>query len=341
MTRAWPHLFKHTVIVLAGGLLQAGGARAQQLRVRVHDAEGRPIPRAEVEVLLVAWGDIRRVPIQTTGGVALVPLSNGWLKQQWPERYRDVANAFVYVHATGHASALSRPFEYAEPAVQPADTVRVAFSNVRAAVAGTGEGVLTLVLPPAGLRTLTFVDDAGKPAAGVLVQANMFWSDSNHCGALAGADSLIAAVTDAQGRLRVPDGDIDYALALLDRAWVFDELRTADSARTILKRRIATREARLALHHLASVNVELHVTEGETPAGGLELVARVADCPCGACSGSLGRTDAQGRLSLTGFHAEEYDEVKLVDAAGRVRWQGRATDWLPGGVIAIRLRSTP
>jgi hypothetical protein len=130
-----------------------------------------------------------------------------------------------------------------------------------------------------------------------------------------------------------------YALVLNDRGWVFADRRGETFARRELELRLDRTEQVIRLHRLRTVRVELQVQDRGTAATGLALIARLADCPCGACDGPLSETDARGRITLGEFRPEEWESVELRDGQGRVRWKGDPRDWLPGGRFEIRLEA--
>lgn len=327
----------NTVLSLAGITLVAAPASSQQLTLVPTDSSGRTVEAASVEVLLVAWGGTLRVPIPRTATGYTVTLTDRWLHQQWPERARDVTAAFLYVRADGHASARSAAFTFLPDSLAAPDPVRVSFTRGSARVERQRSATLRLRLDPVSVRRIMLEQADGRPAAGVPVAAYMYWSSANHCGVLAGADSLAAARTDANGTISVPAGDIEYAFVLGDTRWMFEAQREQALFRGRLIRRITEPETRLRVVRMAEVDVELRITRAGAAVPGLVLRAWVADCPCGACDGPLGTSDASGRIVIRGFMPEEWERTELVDEAGVVRWRGRPLDWRRGGVIEIEI----
>jgi hypothetical protein len=266
-----------------------------------------------------------------------LPLTDRWLRQQWPERARDVQEAFLYLRAEGYAPARSQPFTFLPDSLPDAAPVRVAFTGASATVSRGRTATLQLRLPPASTRSITFVQADNTPAADLPVTAWMYWSSSNHCGTLGGADSLTTTRTDANGRISVPAGDIEYALVIGDPHWIFEERRGQNLFRGRLIRRLPEPDTRLGVHRMSQVDVELRITRAGTPVPGLILRAALADCACGACEGPLGTSDGNGRVQIAAFAAEAWSRMELVDAAGIVLWRGNSVDWQRGGVIEIVL----
>jgi hypothetical protein len=324
------------MVALCAGFAIARPADAQQLRLAIADSAGGAALEAQVEVLLVAWRGVHRVPVNVQNGESSIDVTAAWLRANWPERASDLEKAYIHVRAPGHAAALSRPFQFPGSG---GDSMHISFTRAGATLRNGARATLALPLAPAGSKTIRFVDGDDRPVSGVSIGAWMFWSTSNRCGLLVDRDSVGAGVSDAEGRVTLPAGDIEYALVLRDDTHFFQARQSERYARRRLILRLPADETRIVLQPLATVRLELLVTERGSPVSGVTLRAVLADCGCGACDGPLATTDTNGRILIDGFRPEEWSEVELRDATGRVRWIGDPRDWSRGGTFAIRLEA--
>src|SRR5262249_48810936 len=152
-----------------------------------------------VRVLFVAWGYTDSVELKpVASGNAVVwtlPLDYAWSAAQ-SGRAADLENAFIYAIGESFVGIRSEGFQFLAPPGAPASIARavtVEFpGNQRIEVPeGTTARMSVTVRTRPEPHVLKFVGDDGQPVSDVVVSAYMFWSESNHCGFLAGAEPLV------------------------------------------------------------------------------------------------------------------------------------------------------
>ena len=163
----------------------------------------------------------------------------------------------------------------------------------------------------------------------------MFWSQSNHCAVLSGGEPLGSYVTDADGRIEVPDGDFECALEL-GRLLQSDHVFVADGRyeRERLVTELTRSETDIVVHRFPVRGLDMRVRRGEEPVAGVVLHGYSANCPCGACSGPLATTDEAGRIRIEAFRPEKWAWVWL--EGHRERWQTDPASW-PTGNVEIQI----
>jgi hypothetical protein len=317
-------------------------ARATDLTLRFVDSEQLPVQVSRAELLAVAWGDVRRFELVPQGATLKLDLSPGWLKSRWPERFTDLEKAYVYVEAPGFAPVRSDPFVWLgshswhdSPGVTATE---VSFPNASSvALSGGDHATLTLALREPLKRTITLVDDKGMPLAGVKLRAFMFWSASNHCGVLAGADPLGIFQSDDRGEIDLPDGDFEYALEIEAAPGLFRDAGREDSRTLISYLRPGDRI--LHIHVLPRRVLSVHIRRDGRPAANVTLNGSLGNCGgCGVCWGPLGMSDAEGRITIQDFEPETLDALCVCSAQGRAIWSISPKD-LSDGPLEIDLTS--
>ena len=323
------------------------------LRLRFVDAQRRPVQLSKAELLLVAWGDADRLPLAVQGERLNLDLSPSWLRSRWPRRFADLEKAYLYVQAEGYAPICSLPFHWlgSHEAPKSPGLVLVTIDFRQGVPARLHEGEYaerTIVLHRPRTRRVTLVGDDGKPLAGVRGSVYMFWSASNHCGFLSGAEPLGTFVSDEAGQFTVPDGDFQYALVLQDRRSVF-RAPPGPGVTTIIQNLVSPTGAQAStlisflhppnttfgVHQFARRPLVVRVLRDGKPLPQVTLMGSIANC-CGACSGPLGTSDAEGRIVVEDFYPEELDELFICGPDdGRV-WRLSPRE-LPVGPLKIEL----
>jgi hypothetical protein len=326
--------------LLLGPATGAGAERETELQIDVQNMRGEPVADLRAELLLSAWGDARKVALPVHGARVRLPFTPQWLRAQWPGRAHDVDEAFLYLSGAGVAALRSEPFLWigarADHSDRLIEEVQIRFPRNSAVTVKAGERAeLRLSLRDGGARALRFVDDAGAPVVGVSLRASMFWSNRNHCGYLAGADLLAEAVSDEEGRVRLPDGDFPYALEIEKRGFVLAS-QPSFGVQTWITR-LTEAETPVRLHQLEQRALRLRVRRGGKPAGGEALQAVAARCGCGACSGYVAESDERGEITLEDFFPEELERVFFEDRGGVRLWEGDPRALPRDGVLEVEL----
>lgn len=308
----------------------ASGAAATVLRITVQGEQGQPLSVSSAELLVTAWGEARRIPLPVEGGRVVVVLDSAWLQERWPGRFGDVDEAFLFIRAEGGAAIASAPFQWigmrADLGGHLVERAVIAFARHRPVTVARDEQVeFRLVLRREQERYLRFVDEGNNPVAGVLVRTQLFGSDKNHCGLLAGAELLDEATSDDAGRVRIPDGDFTYAFELSRRPYVL-AAQPALGVQTMVAR-LSERETTVSLRRLAQVPLRLRVQRSGRQAADYTLYGVAAHCRCGACSGFLAQTDTNGEIREEEFYPQEFERIFLEDAQGRRVWQADPRAW--------------
>ena len=335
--------------LLLGLLLAPVPAMADDTRLRLafYGPGHEHVVITRAELLVVAWGLTERLPLQATGNTLNLDMSESWLRAQSnvAPRLRDLERVFLYVKAAGYAPVRSDAFlwvgahggDYGLPRVTTTTVMMSGGAPVTLSEGTTVEAAV--VLRPPQTRVLRFVEESGAPVGGLDVQALMFWSHSNHCGVLAGADSLMAGKTDRNGDVTVPDGEFDYALVLPTRApfrYRFVQDSIGDDGHVVI--RPTGPRTVVPLHRVVRRDLAVEVRRDRRPAPGLTLMGE-GECVCMICSGRIGSTDQRGRTTVSPFFPEMWASVWLCDG-DQVVWQADVKDLRPG-VVRVSLPWTP
>ena len=338
---AWPVLAAVLFLLLA-----PAGAKATELRIRVDPAR---VERAEL--LVVAWGSAERYPLETAFDEAgrqyvRLPLDSDWLEARW-SRFPDMLAAYVHLRFYGPFVAIrSERFVWVgmrdAPDGPPAGAFDIDFGRgrrVRVTPGDTREIALAPRQPEA--RQIRLVDEGGRPVTDALVSAYMFWSDSNHCGVLAGGDPLVRLVRpNASGIVTLPDGDFEYTIEVSGPSMRVIDPATNDFG--VFRTHLPTAERVVRIHRLRRQPLSMRITVGAAPGKHVPVSGTAARCACGACSGMIAMADEEGRLRIDDFYPEEYrcdlhrrrSGRRHLEAVGLQPDQAAADRCAPGGSTA-------
>jgi hypothetical protein len=328
-----------TLAGLAAGPRAASTPPATSLRVRFHGPSGETVRIDTATMLIGFWGGGEAVPLTPGGSDVLVDLSAGWVQSRFPGP-GSTNGARLFVSADGYAPILSNTFPWLgvrSPAGSTATTETTVGMGGQSITMRTGdEREMDVALRRPVPRRVRVVDQAGRPAAGIVFNVYMFWTRANHCGVFEGTPLLRGAVTDARGQMAVPDGDFDYGLDLPNGAGdaVFDD-------EPVFYQRVVTLsgpETTVTVRRFDRRTVALQVLDpDDAPVGGAQLIG---DDHYTGCMDPgirpLGATDAAGRLTLTHFPVDEFDDL-VVCRAGKEAWRGGAVATLSREAVQIRL----
>jgi len=328
---------------------------ATELGLRLVDAQRRPVRVSKAELLLVAWGDADRLTLPVQGDHLHLDLSPSWLRSRWPRRFPDLMRAYLYVQAEGYAPVRSEPFLWlgsrAGDRGRDADVVTIDFRQGLPARLREGERAeRTITLRRPRPRRVSLVGDDGRPLGGVRVLAYMFWSASNHCGVLRGAEPLGEYVSDEAGGLMLADGDFEYALMLEESRSAFrlppgpgvtaviqhlGSPTSGDYLSTLVSF-LQPPNTTFRVHRFARRPLHARILCGGRPVAQVTLMCSLANCGCGACSGPLGTSDAMGRIVVDDFYPEEIEELFICGPDGKRTWQ-MSRRALPSGTLEVDL----
>ncbi len=330
-------------------------ASATELGLRFVDSQHGPVQVSKAELLLVAWGDTGRLTLPIQGDHLHLDLSPSWLRSRWPRRFPDLMRAYLYIEAQGYAPIRSQPFLWlgsrAGDRGRDAGSVTISFRQGRPAILREGERAeRTITFGRPTPRRVSLVGADGRPLGGVRVSAYMFWSASNHCGVLSGADSLGEYVSDDAGQLTLPDGDFEYALVLDEQRSVFRMLPALGVTavirhlgspigvdyRSTLISFLQPPNNTFCIHRFARRSLHARILREGRPISQVTLMCSLADCGCGACSGPLATSDAEGRITVEDFYPEEIEELFICGPDGKRIWQ-MSRRALPSGMLEVDL----
>jgi hypothetical protein len=305
-----------------------------QLTIQAVDRVGRPVSLAKVELYVDYWGGGETVPLPHRGHLVDVPLGRAWfcqMKPRWcepgfaPESVRIILRADGYAPMASEPLNLLRRSEEASRFGKPADdAIKVRFPrHAGIAIADGRQVTVRLTLRPAGTRVVRIVDQQGRPVSGARVEAEEFMAQTNHCGvAEPGEEPLLDAIeTGADGRVVVPDLDMEYAFLITKPHYMLVDREDGDPDATIL--RLTAPETMIRMNRLVRRPLRLEFREGGRPAAGLAVWGMTRRCGCGGgCSGPLGTTDANGHIAIDDFFPGEWEWIFLLGRENRPwRWQ--------------------
>lgn len=307
--------------------------------ITLRNEKGSAVRFSKAEILAAAWGVVKRMELQTTHDRLTLSLEE--LRRILAANFskeQKVGRVYLYIESTGYVPIRSGRFlwdgrpEYQERAHELA----IGFpSGESVTVDRNGEYNFDLVLRWPEPRFVRLVDDDGRPVEGAVVESYMFWSSYNHCGALSGADWLGKGVSDREGRVRIADGDFEYALKINKRYYV---VRDPDIYPDRFVGLLERREAIVPLHAMATRPLELWMTASGQPLANTVIMGRLAGYGCGADWGPLATTDEKGRVLLRSFRHEMYSSVLINDANGSTVWQADPRAWQGQEVVRVDLK---
>lgn len=303
-------IFRPLVLVAALGAA-ALPAAPTELLIRAVDESGRPVQLTRADVYFDVWGggDVTRLAHSGSGNSVRVELDRAAACTPEPALCANhpTFQARLLLEAEGLAPISSELFDWmVDPLGGPTPPVSIRFPRNGPLVLERGERRdVTLIFRKTQPRSLHLVDPAGAPVPGVRVSLRNVFAASNHMGVFEGDVLIGDSATDPQGRIAIPDGDIEYGIEVHKKHWSL--ARPAFFSNT-LATRINGPVVTLVMRPHARRPLQLAFVRNGNPAAKLDVQACVAVCS-GACCGPIGTTDARGRLLVQEFYPEEYERV--------------------------------
>jgi hypothetical protein len=294
------------------GLLLSRNANGTELKLLFKNQDGKPVNISKAELLLVAWGYTDRVKLDARGSSLTIPMDASWLQSHASDRFQDMEGIYLYIEASDFAPIRSEKFNWPSSNNSSTSGTHIKFPNTKEVEIIEGsKGTLDIVFRRPKKRNIQFLDDENKLFPGVKVKASMFWSASNHCGRLTGADDLIESESDQNGRVAVPDGDFEYVLEIESRNAVFKTpTNSAFSKRQIL--RLNNDITVIQLHRRLIKPLKLKVEHNGLPVTDEMLWGCAGDClggVCESCCGPFKKTDKNGIIDIPEFYPEMYSRI--------------------------------
>ena len=306
------------VLIIAFASPQADGYRRQtSVLLTPHDPEGRVISFTRADIYLDIWGGGQLVALSRAGQSAVVRLDQECLCSAWADvcKNRMYGPSRLILQANGYAPVTAVVYW-----PSPTESARIELSGGRRI--GIDEGSsrsYDVVFHRPSPHTVRIVDESGKPAPGISVDASIYFEATNHSGVVEG-ESIVDGKTDADGRLTMPDVDGEVAIELQRGRYV---LQNPDSVSPF--RKIVTPEGTapltLVIHRFEKLPLNLKFVSRNGSAAGLILGTCLRFCE-GACCGDEAITDAMGQIRIEDFYPEEIESLYLTNTSGTVLWKG-------------------
>jgi hypothetical protein len=304
-------------ICVAALCLAAAGQKLSprtELVIRAVDEAGAPVRLTRADVYFDVWGggDVTHLPHDETsvrvhldreGACRLEP----GICADWP-----TFSARLILEARGLAPISSDLFDWMNAAgplsesTSRAVTIRFPGAAPLRIRAGARRDI-TLTFRRRQPRSIRLVDRSGAPVTDAVVKVWNFFANSNHMGYPEGDVLVEKGRTDADGRLAVPDGDIEYSFLIAKRHWEAVGPNADTPLNQVVTRVSGATQTIVLRRHTRRPLLLKFQREGQ-PVIGLEVSGCIANCS-GACCRRLATTDTAGNLTVRDFYPEEYDRV--------------------------------
>jgi hypothetical protein len=292
----------------------------------------QPIGGARARLFITSWGISDEYDLPVRGH--LVQLDFTALAGRVAVVNVDTV-AFIYIKADGYAPLMSEPFAWP---LRP--TAGIDFREGRTTRPDSKASQLTVQLRRPLPRRIRFLDQHGRAFAGANVSAAAYWNTPNHCGVMAGQDTLFKGVTDASGLVDIPDVDGAHAIVVHEDHVVFADAASDWPVRQVATvRRLTETVTTLRVRRFEPRRLSVDITDAGRPVAGAVLWADMGFGTCAAGYGPLATADARGRISLDEFFPENW-KAYWVCAGGRQVWMSPDSE-LPATIILGVTRSAP
>jgi hypothetical protein len=301
--------------VLATLPIQAEETRLM-IRIPPPDDAAGPVQLETAVLQLVWWGHTEEVALDyTLDGRDLlvsVPLDDSVLSPLEPGTLPEFA--YVALNFTDFVPIRSGRFHWLGSSAYDSNntyipvvtSVNFGFRSGAALTISPGEQQeISLVVRRPDKRQLRFVDEAGNAVTDISVSVGDFWANHNHCGYPVGMTPLLTAVEpDAEGRVVVPDGDIQYLVSVVGNHISLIEPEFAID--NYFLSWIDQPEQVVTIRHNVRAPLHLRITQGGQAAAGAVVSAMPDMNSCGASAYPIGTADAQGVLEIADFYPDEF-----------------------------------
>ncbi len=347
-----------SAIVLANLFLICSPASAENteshpvIRFRFVNEQEEPVILKEAKLLLVAWGYTSVIELEHGKDVLNLSCDETWLRERSPERFQNLEAAYLYVAAEGYMKKRSEPIIWPGTYNNKSSTCDIGFPGGPTVNAGSGESSeMPVTFRKPGRKFLRFVDEVGKPVAGVKVTASLFWSSSNHCGVLSGAWKQGEGISGEDGLVQIPDGEYENVFEFGEDGPNWFSLAYPQNS-AYPRRMVAYLTQEITEVPLAVWKrrpLVLRVTSGGIPAVGLSLQGCLSEdeCQtgsCGICCGYFGTTDEDGAINIPNFYPEKYGSVYVLRQLPEGErglpgylWEADPNDWPEEETVEIAL----
>ena len=302
------------------------------LILRAVDADtGGAVVLTAAELYVDVWGGDEPVKLSVRGDEVSVQLGRDQLCVWAPVWCRDQSvTGRITVRADGYAAIASDLFPWIGSHEQGAQfgialdhptTVRFPGNGARRVRPGAVQS-LTLRFRRPLARELRVVDTAGRPIPDASVTVTETHARSNHCGVPEGPRRFEGRTT-VDGIVKLPGDDVEWTVSVGKQHHQFVPRRVGPGkCVTDIQGRLpaGTTTAVLRRLHRRPLDLQFRNRDGSPAVVEVNAMPGACDC-CGACSGPLGKTDAEGRFVKTDFYPDEWSEIFVNGATpGERRW---------------------
>jgi|GEM_PF-1773873 len=328
----------------------AGAVAPSGVMFRFVNEQAQPVELKNAKLLLVAWGYVDVIDLSPAGDRLFLPCDADWLRKLAPERFHDLEAVYLYLDAEGYMKKRAERIKWPGTLDNESGTVTISVPGGAPVSVAPGENkTMPVVFRKPGRRFLRMVDEDGAPVAGIHVDASMFWSQSNHCGRLAGAWKQAEGVSDKRGIVEVPDGEYEYVFEL--GAEGPTRFALAHPENSAFPRRIVTHLTEettdVTLKLWKERPLVMRVTRGGEPVNGLTFQGCLSEGECiggvcGTCCGPFGTTDKDGIIIVPEFYPENWSRIFVPretpeGAEPEYLYEADPNDWPAEGVIEVKL----
>jgi hypothetical protein len=305
-----------------------GYGRQTSVELTARGSDGQPLPLTRADIYLDIWGDGHLTPLPRARQSVTLRLDQEWLCNAWSEicKSRMYGPARLVLQAEGYApvtGVVYWPGQQRPGDLSPATLARIELSGGRHI--GIEEGSkwnYDIAFRPSAPRIVRIVDETGGPAAGIAMDAWLYFESTNHVGVIEG-EQLVRGKTDANGQIAVPDVDGEVAIELQRGRYGFQQPDRVSLFRKVITPVSTTATSTLVIHRFQKQPLNLNFVSRNGNAAGLTLGTCIKFCG-GACCGEVASTDAMGQVRIEDFYPEEIDSLYLTDKSGTVLWKGAA-----------------
>jgi hypothetical protein len=305
-----------------------GYRRQTSVQLTPFGTDARVISLTRADIYLDVWGGGQLVHLPRNGPLATVRLDQDWLCSVWADvcKNRMYGPARLVLQADGYApitGVVYWPGQQRPGDQSPATSARIEFSGGRNIGIEEGSGGnYNIAFRRAIPRAVRIVEGSGNPAAGIALEAWLYFESTNHVGVIEG-ESLASGKTNANGLMTIPDVDGEVAIELQREHYVLQDPDLVSPFRKIITPGSAVTTTTLVLHRFEKLPLNIHFVNPNGSAAGLTLGSCLSFCT-GACCGDVATTDSKGEIRVDNYYPEEIDSLYLTDKSGTVLWKGDA-----------------
>ena len=271
----------------------------------------------------MGWGLTERIELEPTDEGLEIDFDPEWLRprMKWREgkKYdwiKHLEDVFLYLQSDTFADIRSEGFRWIGGRENDHGPVKISFPGGEEVVIEKGtEATATITFRKKSTQRIRIVDTKGAPLSSINVDAFMFWSHSNHCGGLGGAEPKGKYVSDENGTFELLKEDVEYALEFdFGHEHYIHRIVEADGEIPMAWRVLTSfpkRETVIVVYEFEVRSLVMQVHRNGKPVPDLTLGGQLANCRCMGCPVKIGITDENGRIEKNDFRPEEFDFVVL------------------------------